>query len=110
MQQGVVAQRIHVRVGAVVKAVPDGIERAARLSRLRRAGRAVPHLVLRLAEIEIVDRFLKGRKTCERHHNAILYQRQRLLRFLRRHQVERAALILLAPAAPVGEALLHRSR
>jgi len=107
-QQGVMAQRIEMRVGAVVNAVADGVERAARLAGLGRTRETVPHLMLGGSEVEVVDGFLEAREACQRDHGGVLDKRQRLLGFFRRHQVEGAALVVLAPAAPVGQRLFHR--
>ena len=108
-QHGVVAQRVEVRVGAVVNAVADGVEggRApprAWVGRHRRTTSGASSAPKVKSSI-IFSRLAKVR---ERHENAVLDETQRLLRLFRRHQVEGSALVVFAPAAPVGKRCLHR--
>src|SRR6266568_2177027 len=55
------------------------------------------------AETEVVGGFLQIREVRERYANAILHEVSRLHFLLRRDEVQRAALVVFAPAAPVGE-------
>src|ERR1700730_12709504 len=86
-----------MRVGPVMDAEADDIERAADLAGLR----IVKHLVLGRAEVEVVGGFFQVREVGERYGNAILHQTRGLNLLLRRDQVEGAALVVLTPAAPV---------
>src|SRR5580765_4235366 len=86
-----------MRVGPVMDAEADDIERAADLAGLW----VMKHLVLGRAEVEVVGGFFQVREVGERHGNAILHQTRRLDFLLRRDQVQGAALVLFTPAAPV---------
>ncbi|PYS59538.1 MAG: hypothetical protein DMF76_16215 [Acidobacteria bacterium] len=61
------------------------------------------HFVLGRTEVEIVGGFLQIREVRERYGYAILHQTGRLHFLLRRDEVQRAAFIVFAPAAPVRE-------
>src|SRR5438309_9803008 len=91
-----------MRVRAVMTSERDDFQGAADLASLR----IVKHFVLGRAEIEVVGGFLQIREVRERYANAILHEVSRLHFLLRRDEVQSAALIVFAPAAPVREFLL----
>ena len=63
--------------------------------------------MLRLSELEVVDRLFEARKMRERDADALPHEPRRLPGLLRRDEIERAALVRLSPAAPVRQLRFH---
>src|SRR5260370_18978503 len=90
---------IQVRISPVMNAERDDVQRAADLARLR----IVKHLVLGWTEVEVIRSLLQIREVRERYGHAVFHQPRRLDFFLSSNKVQGAALIGLAPPAPIRE-------
>src|SRR5260370_13043135 len=95
----VMTQSIQVRISPVMNAERDDVQRAADLARLR----IVKHLVLGWTEVEVIRSLLQIREVRERYGHAVFHQPRRLAFFLSSNKVQGAALIGLAPPAPIRE-------
>jgi hypothetical protein len=98
-RQRIVTERVQVGIGAVVNAETDDVQSAADAAGVG----VVKHFVLGGTEVKVVGGLLQIGKVRERDGYTILHQTRRLHFLLGRDQVQRAALVILAPAAPVGE-------